>query len=160
MNPEIAHLDQRLIVGMRTETNLVSIQSDTQSLARQFMPSRHEVLSRLGQHVYSIQNYGPGFDPSNPHSKFEKWVGVEVSVTEDIPENMEVFEVSSGTYAVFQFKGKLSEFGSFRARIFQEWLPHSGYRLAAGPHFEIMGEDYSKDLNNTEESVYIPVAKI
>lgn len=160
MTPEIINMDQLFVVGMRTETNLISIQSDTKSIAQQFMPRRDKVSSRIGNHVFSIQNYRPDFDPSNPRSKFEKWVGVEVSETEKIPEDMEVFHIGAGTYAVFEFKGKISDFGSFRGRIFQEWLPHSGYRLAVGPHFEIMEEDYSNDLNNTEESVYIPIAKV
>lgn len=159
MTPEIIHMEQRSVVGFRTQTNLINIQSDTQKIAQHFMPRRNEVNSRIGDYVFSIQNYSSDFDPSNPRSPFEKWIGVEVSDPKQIPVDMELFELSANTYAVFQFKGKMSDFPGFRARIFQEWLPNSGYRLTSGPHFEIMGEGYSKDFNNTEESVYIPVVK-
>ena len=124
------------------------------------MPRRHEVLSRIGKHVFSIQNYGKDFLPANPNSEFDKWIGVEVENTHDIPEAMESFVITSGTYVVFSFKGSFSEFPKQRAYIFQEWLPDSGYQLDQKAHFEILNEDYSKDLQNIAEDIWIPVKQV
>ena len=69
-------------------------------------------------------------------------------------------KVECGPNAVFTFNGALSDFPKSRAYIFGEWLPQSGYRLDQNPHFEIMNEDYSKDLSNVEEDIWIPISKL
>ncbi|MEY8847926.1 GyrI-like domain-containing protein [Psychroserpens sp. XS_ASV72] len=152
-------IPNRYIAGMRTKTCMVHIMKDTQDIAKQFMPRRHEVNHRIGNHVFSIQNFGPDFSPANPHSEFEKWIGIEVSEIDALPKDIKSFVIPTGTYAVFDYKGSMKDFSAFRARIFQEWLPNSDYILDDRPHFEIVDENYRKDLNNTEESVWIPVQK-
>lgn len=153
-------IEDRLVIGMKTNTSVVSINEKTKALAQSFMPRRAEITSRIGTHVFSIQNYGNNYNPSEIHSEFEKWVGVEVENLNNIPKGMESFVISSGTYAVFSFKGSMSEFPKRRAYIFQEWLPNSGFRLDYKAHFEILSEDYSKDLNNIEEDIWIPVKNL
>ncbi|WP_323788457.1 GyrI-like domain-containing protein [Psychroserpens sp.] len=150
-------IEDRLVVGMKTRTSVLTIHEKTKQLAQSFMPKRREVLSRIGVHVFSIQDYGEDYSPANPNSEFDKWVGVEVENHSAIPEGMQSFIIASGTYAVFSFKGSVSEFPKQRAYIFQDWLPNSGYLLDQKAHFEILSEDYSKDLQNIEEEIWIPI---
>lgn len=157
MTHRIIHIKDRFVVGMKTKTSVLTINEKTKELAQSFMPRRAEITSRVGKHVFSIQNYGEDYNPSNLNSEFEKWVAVEVHETDTIPSDMEAFVIASGSYAVFDFKGTVSEFPKRRAYIFQEWLPNSGYQLDLKAHFEILSEDYSKDLQNIEEEIWIPI---
>lgn len=160
MKHRIETIQDRKVIGIKTRTSVLTINAKTKALAQLFMPRRHEVISRIGNHVFSIQNYNDDYSPLNPNSEFDKWVGVEVEDHTDIPEGMDSFIIKSGTYAVFSFKGSVSEFPKQRAYIFQEWLPNSEYQLDKKAHFEILNEDYSKDLQNIEEDIWIPVRKI
>lgn len=159
MISRIETIEDRLVVGMAIQTSFLNINEDTKQLAQTFMPRRAEVNSRIGKHVFSIQNYGSSFMPSNPKSEFEKWVGVEVTDFNNVPDGMKTFVISSGTYVVFNFKGSESEFSKSRVYIFKEWLPNSGYQLDQKAHFEILNEDYSKDFHNIEEEIWIPIIK-
>ena len=159
MEHRIETIENRLVIGMKTKTSILTINEKTNALAQTFMPRRAEIASRIGKHVFSIQNYGKDYKPSDLNSEFEKWVAVEVENFNSVPEGMESFVISSGTYAVFSFKGAVSDFPKSRAYIFKEWLPNSGYRLDHKAHFEILSEDYSKDLQNIEEDIWIPVKK-
>jgi len=158
MKHRIEKTKDRYVVGMKTNLTIQTIQQETGNLARQFMPRRHEVVSRIGEHVFSIQDYGNiQMNDMTPQTTFEKWIGVEVSNFDAIPEGMETFVLKSGTYAVFTYKGSIQDFPKSRQYIFQDWLPSSDYQLDNRAHFEELSEDYSKDLQNTEEDVWIPV---
>ncbi len=137
-----------------------TIQQATGILARQFMPRRHEISSRIGKHVFSIQNYGElDLKDVSPQTVFEKWIGVEVSNMDVVPEGMDTFILKAGYYVVFTYKGSLADVPKSRQYIFQDWLPNSNYQLDTRAHFEELSEDYSKDLRITEEDIWIPVKK-
>ena len=159
MEHRIEVIEDRYVVGVKTKTSVLTINEKTRELAKSFMPRRHEITSRIGKHVFSIQDYGKDYSPTNPNSEFDKWVAIEVKELIDLPIGMESFVIKSGIYVVFSFKGSVSEFPKQRAFIFQEWLPNSDYQLDEKAHFEILSEDYSKDLQNIEEDIWIPVKK-
>lgn len=160
MTCRIEHIENRLVVGMKTTTTIMNISEDTKRLAKVFMPRRAEIKNRHRLHVFSIQNYVANFDPSDVSAEFDKWVAVEVETVAHLPEGMESFTIASGIYAVFDFKGTVSDIPKSRAYIFGEWLPQSGYQLDQRAHFEIMAEDYSKQLPQIEEELWIPIVKV
>lgn len=160
MHYRITDIEDFLVVGMKTRTSVLTINEQTKQLAQLFMPRRHEVNSRIGKHVFSIQDYGKDYSSEDLYLEFDKWIAIEVQNSDDLPEGMDSFIINGGTYAVFSFKGAVSEFPRSRAYIFEEWLPNSGYQLDHKVHFEILSEDYSKDLQHIEEDIWIPVKKI
>lgn len=154
----IEQTKDRLVVGMKAKMSFQTIQQETGILARQFMPRRKEVSLRIGTHVFSIQDYGKLLMKDlTPQTEFEKWVGVEVSNFDNVPKGMETFVLKAGMYAVFTYKGAMQVVSKFRQFIFQDWLPNSNYQLDARAHFEILPENYSKDLYSTEEDIWIPI---
>ncbi|MFL0354200.1 GyrI-like domain-containing protein [Xanthomarina sp. GH4-25] len=158
MQHRIEQTEDRYVIGIKTNMSIQTIQQETGKLARQFMPRRQEVASRVGKHVFSIQNYGTlNIKEMSPQTVFEKWIGVEVSNLDNIPNGMETFVLKAGTYAVFTYKGSIQDFPKSRQYIFQSWLPNSNYQLDNKAHFEELSENYSKDLQNTEEDVWIPI---
>jgi AraC family transcriptional regulator len=161
MQHRIEHTNDRFVVGIKASMSIQTIQQETGNLARQFMPRRHEIVSRVGEHVFSIQDYGNlQMKDLTPQTTFEKWIGVEVSNFDKIPDGMETYILKSGTYAVFTYKGSIQDFPKSRQYIFQDWLPNSNYQLDNRAHFEELSENYSKDLQNTEEDVWIPVKEV
>lgn len=159
MHFRIQNIEDLLVVGMKTRASVLTINEQTKRLAKLFMPRRHEVNSRIGNHVFSIQDYGNDYSPDNLNLEFDKWIAVEVQNFQGLPDGMDSLVIKSGTYAVFSFKGAVSEFPKSRAYIFEEWLPNSEYQLDKKAHFEILNEDYSKNLQQITEEIWIPIKK-
>lgn len=160
MQHRIEEIKDRFVVGVKANMSFQTIQQATGILARQFMPRRHEISSRIGKHVFSIQNYGElDLKDVSPQTVFEKWIGVEVSNMDVVPEGMDTFILKAGHYVVFTYKGSLADVPKNRQYIFQDWLPNSNYQIDTRAHFEELPEDYSKDLQNTEEDIWIPIKK-
>lgn len=158
MNPKIVNSKDILIIGMRTNMSFQTINQETGQLARQFMPRRHEIQSRVGTYSFSIQNYDNfNFKILNPTSTFEKWVGVEVSNASPVPQGMEVLTIKSGNYLVFNYKGSAQDFPKFWQHLHTEWLPNSEFELDNRPHFERLSDDYNPTGLSNEEEVWVPV---
>ena len=156
LEPSIQIIAPKKLIGMSKEMSLSNDQ--TGQLFRQFMPRRKEVQNIVNlNYTYDLRVYDPNyFQQFDPSRTFTKWSLVEVSSTQQIPEEMEVFKLESGQYAVFFYKG-LSSDRSFFQYIFLEWLPRSAYVLDNRPHFEILSERTKLNDPNSEEEVWIPV---
>ena len=150
-------LNEKKLIGKRITMSLAN--NKTGELWKSFMPLRHEIKNVIGSDLFSLQTYGPDyFKTFNPTNEFEKWALVEVSDTKGIPNDMEVFNLPSGLYAVFFYKGLNTDPSIFQY-IFSEWLPKSEYILDNRPHFEILGANYKNNDPESEEDIYIPVKK-
>ncbi|MFM2213662.1 MAG: hypothetical protein RL427_925 [Bacteroidota bacterium] len=123
---------------------------------QRFMPHRHEITSRLGEDLYSIQIYPEGFD-FGMHTPFTKWATVPVKDNHLVPEGMEALEIPEGLYAIFTYQGIPANAASFFQSIFMEWLPASDFIVDNRPHFEILGRLYKHNNPTSEETVWIPV---
>lgn len=143
---------------MRAKMSFQTINQETGQLARQFMPRRHEIQSRVGTYFFSIQNYDNfKFKMITPVKTFEKWVGVEVLDISQVPENMEVLIIKAGHYLVFNYKGSAKDFPEFWRQLHTEWLPNSEFELDNRPHFEKLPEGYNPMSLENEEEVWVPV---
>jgi AraC family transcriptional regulator len=71
---------------------------------------------------------------------------------------LEVFVLTGGLYAVFDYKGSNKDNTIFRY-IYGEWLPNSEYILANRPHFEVLGDKYKNNDPFSEEEIWIPIKK-
>ena len=157
MYPEIKILSGKTLIGKRTTTSLAN--NKTGELWKSFMPSRSEIKNVISTDLFSLQTYDADyFKTFNPTLAFEKWALVEVSNTNDIPNEMEVFNLSGGLYAVFHYKGSNTDFSIFNY-VFSEWLPNSEYVLDNRPHFEILGANYKNNDPDSEEEIWIPIKK-
>jgi AraC family transcriptional regulator len=156
MKPELKTLSEKKFIGKHLKMSFAN--NKTLELWRNFMPKRGEISNKIGTELYSIEiyseNFFAGFDP---HKEFEKWAAVEVSEFDEIPDDLEIFTVPEGLYAVFIYKGKSSEAAGFYQTIFGNWLPNSEFILDARPHFAVMGEKYKNDSDDSEEEIRIPV---
>ncbi len=140
---------------MRLTMSLANNQ--THVLWKAFRSKANTVKNRVSDDFISMQVYSPSyFEVFKPASPFEKWASVEVDHLNQIPEDMEGFELEAGLYAVFHYKGSSSD-PSIYQYIFAQWLPKSIYELDNRPHFEVLGDKYKNNDPNSEEHIWIPI---
>ena len=150
-------LKEKKLIGKHIRTSITN--NKTFELWKSFMPRRNEIKNRIGEDLISLQTYDSNYFKSfNPNLEFEKWAAVEVSDTTEIPNEMEVFNLQGGLYAVFFYKGLNTDTSIFNY-IFSEWLPNSEYEVDLRPHFEIMGAKYKNNDPESEEEIWVPIKK-
>lgn len=155
MEPIIKTLEEKKLIGLNVTMSLA--ENKTPQLWKSFMLRRNEIKHALGADLFSIQIYKSDyFTQFNPVATFEKWACIEVANSDSIPDKMETFNLPSGLYAVFFYKGLSSDKRIFEY-IFSQWLPNSDYVLDHRPHFEVLGEKYKNNDADSEEEIWIPV---
>lgn len=159
MKNRIEILREKKLIGMNLKMSLVN--NKTFLLWNFFMKRKAEIENPVGSDMYSMQVYDNGYyENFNPANEFVKWAGVEVSDFEKIPDGMESYVLKGGKYVVFDYKGNPKNGGEAFKYIFQEWLPTSRYALDDREHFEVLGEKYKNDSNESEEEIWIPIKEI
>jgi AraC family transcriptional regulator len=155
MKFSIETLTSKKLIGKHLTMSLTN--NKTQELWKSFMMSRKEIKNNIGTSLYSLQVLDPlYFNNFDPNKEFEKWALIEVTDFNNIPHDMETFELSGGIYAVFIHKGSSIDNKIFEY-IFTNWLPNSEYNLDNRPHFEILGEKYKNENADSEEEIWIPI---
>lgn len=155
--PRIETLASKKLVGKRLRMSLSD--NKTPVLWASFMPHRKHIRHAIGNDLYNMQVYAPGFtvDALTPATSFEQWATMEVSAYEAVPEGMETYDLKGGLYAVFLYKGKPENFAPVFHYIHKVWFPQSAYEPDAREHFERLGEKYKRDDDASEEELWIPV---
>jgi AraC family transcriptional regulator len=159
MEFRIEKISEKLLVGMNEKMSYID--DKTFKLWRNFMPNRNTIKNRVDNKYYSLQVYDEVFDYHNlnPAKIYTKWALVEVTSVENLAENMEVYRLKSGMYAVFIHIGPASSFAKSLKYIYQEWMPKSGYTVDNREHFEILEEGYDPTKEDAKEEIWIPICK-
>lgn len=147
----------KLLVGIAAK---MSVASDaTPSLWQRFMSRKKEIQNTVSEVLYSVQSFSEsdGFASFTPETVFEKWAAVEVANRDCVPDEMQLFVLRAGHYAVFDHFGPPSEFPKTLNFIFSQWLPKSEWQLDDREHFEMLLPDWRADDPNAREEVWIPV---
>jgi AraC family transcriptional regulator len=157
MYQRIETISEKKLIGKHVKMSFMN--DKTRELWQSFMPRRKEILNSLSTDLISLQIYDESFGVSefNPNTEFEKWALAEVLDFDNIPENMEVFTLMEGLYAVFLHKNATSTAEQTFGYIFKTWLANSEYELDNRPHFEILGEKYKNNDMSSEEEIFIPI---
>jgi AraC family transcriptional regulator len=159
MTPKMEILPEKKVIGKRVTMTFTD--NKTVELWRSFMPRRQEITNNLTTDLLCMQIYDLSLDSEkfNPNTVFDKWAVVEVSDFENVPQNMEMFTLPTGLYAVFLYRGDARNFSGTFQYIFETWLPNSEYTLDNRPHFEILGEKYKNNSPDSEEEIWVPVKR-
>lgn len=157
MKPRIQTIDEKKVVGIRLSMSLTNYQVG--NLWKNFMPRRNEITDKLTDDLISMAIYKPEhFTDFKPTNEFEKWAAVEVSSFDKVPDEMEIFVLPGGLYAVFDYKGLNTDHSIFQY-ILGTWLPDSEYTLDNRPHFEVLGNKYKNNDPKSEEEIWIPIKR-
>jgi len=156
IQPRIENLSRKKLIGKKQIMSLAN--NKTFELWNSFMPRRNEIVNKKNNEKISLQVYNEPVKLGDLKQEFEKWALVEVTDFENVPNEMETFELEGGLYAVFDYKGLNTDHRIF-IYIFSDWLPKSEYELDNRPHFEVLGEKYKNGDPNSEEEIWIPIKK-
>ena len=156
MIPRIETIKEKKLVGTRMTMSYADYRIG--ELWGSFMPRRKEITNALTNDLISLVIYAPNhFIDFKPTNEFERWATAEVENFNKVPDEMETYNLSSGLYAVFNYKGMSSGASAFFQYIYSEWLPNSNYILDDRPHFEVLGEKYKNHDPSSEEEIWIPI---
>lgn len=153
-------LTSQKLIGNRLRMSFA--QDRTFELWQNFMPRRNEIGNAINPKEFiSMRVYDPTYDfkKFNPSAEFDKWAGILVSDFDSIPEGMQTLAIPEGLYAVFSYKGSPKKAAIPFGYIFGNWLPDSEYELDTRPHFEILGEKYKNDSEDSEEEIWVPIKR-
>ena len=156
MIPKIETINEKKLVGKRMTMCYADYRIG--ELWGSFMPRRKEITNTLTNDLISLVVYAPNhFIDFKPTNEFERWATVEVENFNKVPDEMETYNLSSGLYAVFNYKGMSSGAPAFFHYIYTEWIPNSNYILDDRAHFEVLGEKYKNNDPSSEEEIWIPI---
>lgn len=156
MIPRIQIINEKKLVGKRMTMSYADYRIG--ELWGSFMPRRKEITNTLTNDLISLVVYAPNhFIDFKPTNQFERWATAEVENFNKVPNEMETYNLSSGLYAVFNYKGMSSGAAAFFQYIYSEWVPNSEYILDNRAHFEVLGENYKNNDPSSEEEIWIPI---
>ena len=156
MIPRIETINEKKLVGKRMTMCYADYRIG--ELWGSFMPRRKEITNTLTNDLLSLVVYAPNhFINFKPTNEFERWATVEVENFNKVPDEMETYNLSSGLYAIFNYKGMSSGAPAFFHYIYTEWVPNSNYILDDRAHFEVLGEKYKNNDPSSEEEIWIPI---
>ncbi|WP_374446309.1 GyrI-like domain-containing protein [Epilithonimonas sp.] len=148
----IEFIKSKKLIGFSMTT---SFQDDkTPVLWKKFMMRRKEIFNRISNQLFSLQIYPDNFTPGQ---SFRKYALAEVSDFDNIPNDFDTFELESGKYLVFTYKGKAENGPELFRYIFQNFIPENQFEVDDRPHFEIFYDDYDPNSDFAEEEIWIPV---
>ena len=156
MIPRTETINEKKLVGKRMTMSYADYRIG--ELWGSFMPRRKEITNTLTNDLISLVVYAPNhFIDFKPTNQFERWATVEVENFNNVPDELETYNLSSGLYAVFNYKGMSSGAAAFFQYIYSEWVPNSEYKLDDRAHFEVLGEKYKNNDPSSEEEIWIPI---
>ena len=148
----IAIIEPKKLIGFSITT---SFQDDkTQIVWKKFMMRRNEIVNQTSNQLFSLQIYPENF---TANQTFRKYALAEVSDFNNIPNTFETFELETGKYMVFNYKGKAENGPELFRYLFQNFIPENKFEVDNRPYFEIFGDDYNPNDDSAEEEIWIPI---
>ncbi|HSE85750.1 MAG TPA: GyrI-like domain-containing protein [Candidatus Binatia bacterium] len=116
-----------------------------------FAPSIGKVPGQIGQVCYGVcWNV-------SPERGFDYLTGVEVTDTKGLPSEFATVRLVAREYAVFAHRDHVSAIDRTVDRIWKEWVPQAGLKVASAPCFERYGEEFDPQTGMGGMEVWIPL---
>ncbi|GGG43344.1 GyrI-like domain-containing protein [Epilithonimonas arachidiradicis] len=145
-------IKSKKLIGFSVTTSFQD--NKTPVVWKKFMMRRREIPNRISNQLFSLQVYPENFTPDQ---SFRKFALAEVSDFDNISNDFETFELESGKYLVFIYKGKADNGPELFRYLFQNFIPENQFEVDHRPHFEIFGDDYNPNDDCAEEEIWIPI---
>lgn len=149
MTPAIVDKPEFIVAGIRTVLELGDV--GVGSLWRDKLVPRHGEIAAVDSRYYAVFN--PLVAPDD--NRFEYVAGMAVVSLENIPVGMVGWVVPFGTYAETRATG-MADLAKVCRSFIADWLPDSGYKLAASPIFAFT-DSAKPDAEGTVWTVCIPI---
>jgi AraC family transcriptional regulator len=134
MEPQIVKKPAITLVGLQVHGKLEGM--DIKSLWNTFGPRMAEIKGANPAVCYGAMDHY-----SEATGEFDYLAACAAQSAAAAPVGMVSWSVPAQTYAVFPCT--LPQIGEAWMTAYQQWLPQSGYRRAAGPEFELYDEKFN-----------------
>ena len=106
---------------------------------------------------YGICYYEPGDGPDGEY--FSYLASLEVAGSAPIPAGWESYAVPAADYAVFEHRGSLDSLQETYAKIYDEWLPNSEYKMSGNMDFEYYDQRFKFGQPDSVLEIWIPIVR-
>ncbi len=148
MDCKVVSVSSKKVIGM--EYRGKNENGEIPKLWEVFMQKYTQIKTPSSENMYGLYY---DYDENNVFTSF---AGLEVSEITSIPEGMVIKEIPSRDYAVFTFKGHISEIGAFWEKIYTEYMQKNNLVPDYGLSFELYDERFAK---SGECDIYVPIKK-
>ncbi|HEY9122019.1 MAG TPA: GyrI-like domain-containing protein [Brevefilum sp.] len=147
MEPQIVYKPAFTIVG---------IPHDGKSLERDMDALWDQLAKRYAElpHVDPDQGFGVHNFSDDGHNYLAGFAAYRDGV---LPPGMVEQRIGENAYAVFIHRGSLASIPETMTRIFEGWLPGSGYQLASDYFFECYDDRFNPGSPDSVVFVFVPV---
>jgi predicted transcriptional regulator YdeE len=149
MEPQIVSKPEMTLVGLKLHGKLEGM--DLKSLWNEFGPHMAELTTTANIAIC----YGAMDHYSEATGEFDYLAACEARNASAAPAGMVSWNVPAQTYAVFPCT--LPQIGEVWMTAYQQWLPQSGYKRAAGPEFELYDEKFNQQDPASVLYLYVPI---
>ena len=116
-----------------------------------FAPSIGKVPGQIGQVCYGVcWNV-------SPERGFDYLSGVEVTDAKGLPSEFATVRLPAREYAVFTHRDHASAIDKTIDKIWNDWAPQAGLKLASAPCFERYGEEFNSKTGTGGMEIWIPL---
>jgi AraC family transcriptional regulator len=157
INPTFEELPEMKLVGIAEFGNPME-GMNIGELWDRFIKVAGEIKNRIdSDDCYGVETYPPGFP--NPF-KFTYFAGYKVSDLDVIPIRTVAKTLPKSLYAIFKVEGGTDKIAGTFKKVYGEWLPTSGYRLAYPFDLELYRHVEGKTPCDLDIFVCLPVIKL
>jgi AraC family transcriptional regulator len=115
-----------------------------------FAPSIGNVPGQVGHICYGVCSNVSG-------SAFDYLSGVEVASDKQLPAGFKTVRLPARQYAVFAHDDHVSAIDRTLDKIWKEWVPQSGLKIASAPCFERYTEEFNPQTGKGGMEIWIPL---
>jgi predicted transcriptional regulator YdeE len=116
-----------------------------------FAPQIGKVPGQVGKDSYGVcWNCRPG-------CVFDYLTGVEVADTSKVSSGFTSVKVPARRHAVLAYEGNVSNLPQAIEKIWSEWVPESGLKIADAPCFERYTEEFNPKTGSGGIEIWIPL---
>ena len=128
-------------------TSRVSIPSQWE----RFVPQIERIPGRVGQTFFGVcSSY-------KTDGGFDYLSGVEVSPNAEVPDEFTTEKIPANRHVVFVHNDHVSMIPETIGKIWNQWLPESGFKAADGPCFERYTEQFNPRTGVGGVEIWIPI---
>lgn len=148
--PRFEHAKTMLVAGL-SGTYSIETRSKIPAQWERFIPSIGKVPGQIG-HIC----YGVCWNVS-PQGRFDYLSGVEVGNAKELPAEFALVQIPARDYAVFAHRDHVSQIDRTLDKIWNEWAPQAGLKIATAPCFERYGEEFNAETGTGGMEIWIPL---
>ena len=148
--PRFEQGKEMLLAGLSGHYNLET-RGQIPAQWERFAPSIGKVPEQIGHVCYGVcWNASPG-------REFDYLSGVEVANATELPSEFKSVRLPAREYAVFTHRDHVSTIDRVIDKIWNEWVPQAGLKVASAPCFERYGEEFDPQTGMGGMEIWIPL---